>query len=77
MLQTHTILGQELGAIDPQLAWSAWEPTPEEPWDAKRVRHLMRRGGFGAKDSEVKQLLDAGPSKAIDVLMGKQNLQAT
>lgn len=85
MLQTQPILGkdrrqdrsQDLGAIDPQMAWSAWEPTPEEPWDAKRVRHLMRRGGFGAKASEVKQLLDAGPSKAIDVLMGKQSLQAT
>jgi hypothetical protein len=62
MLQTNPILGkdhrQDLGAIDPQMAWSAWEPTPEEPWDAKRVRHLMRRGGFGAKASEIQQLVD-------------------
>jgi uncharacterized protein (DUF1800 family) len=67
---------QDLSAIDPQMAWSAWEPTSEEPWDAKRVRHLMRRGGFGAKSSEVKQLVDAGPAKAIDALMGKQSVQA-
>ncbi|MEI6526127.1 MAG: hypothetical protein WCP62_08875, partial [Planctomycetota bacterium] len=76
MFQTTIRPDQELSAIDPKLAWSAWEATNQEPWDARRVRHLMRRGGFGANPSEIKQLVDAGPAKAIDALLGKSKSQS-
>ncbi|MFY7891425.1 MAG: DUF1800 domain-containing protein [Pirellula sp.] len=62
--------------MDPKVAWSPWEPTAQEPWDARRVRHLMRRGGFGAKPSEVKELVELGPAKTIDRILGKNNTQA-
>lgn len=67
---------QSLSAMDPKVAWSPWEPTTQEPWDARRVRHLMRRGGFGAKPSEIKELVELGPAKTIDRILGKSNTQA-
>ncbi|MCE2800655.1 MAG: DUF1800 domain-containing protein [Planctomycetaceae bacterium] len=67
---------QSLSTMDPKVAWSPWEPTAQEPWDARRVRHLMRRGGFGAKPSEVKELVELGPAKTIDRILGKNNTQA-
>ena len=76
MLPTTIRPDQDLSAIDPKLAWSAWEATGQERWDARRVRHLMRRGGFGANPSEIKQLVDAGPAKAIDALLGKSKSQS-
>jgi uncharacterized protein (DUF1800 family) len=36
----------------------------------------MRRGGFGAKPSEVKELVELGPAKTIDRILGKNNTQA-
>ncbi|MEK0424802.1 MAG: hypothetical protein RJB11_893 [Planctomycetota bacterium] len=36
----------------------------------------MRRGGFGAKPSEVKELVELGPAKTIDRILGKSNTQA-
>ncbi|MFM7516010.1 MAG: DUF1800 family protein [Pirellula sp.] len=67
---------ESLSAIDPIVAWGTWEPSAQEPWDARRVRHLMRRGGFGAKPSEVQEFVGLGPSKTIDKLLGVQSTQA-
>jgi uncharacterized protein (DUF1800 family) len=36
----------------------------------------MRRGGFGAKPSEIKELVELGPAKTIDRILGKSNTQA-
>ena len=36
----------------------------------------MRRGGFGAKPSEVKELVELGPAKTIDRILSKNNTQA-
>ncbi len=34
--------------IDPDWAWSAYEPSTETPWDLRAAAHLFRRAGFGA-----------------------------
>jgi len=70
MLNPEITPSLDLSQIDPQIAWDTWQPSEAQPWDARRVRHLMRRGGFGVKSSEVKQLVELGPSKAIDSLFG-------
>ena len=41
---------------DPKTAWQPYEPTAANPWDRKKVGHLLRRAGFGATAAE----LDAG-----------------
>jgi hypothetical protein len=36
----------------------------------------MRRAGFGAKPSEVQELVELGPAKTIDKLLGMHGNQA-
>ena len=36
-----------LTQLDPREAWSAWEPTAEQPWNRKWAGQLFRRAAFG------------------------------
>ncbi len=49
--------------------WSRYDPTPEEPWDLRKVAHLHRRAGFGATRAELLRDLQSGPSAAVDNLL--------
>jgi uncharacterized protein (DUF1800 family) len=55
--------------IDPQWAWSPYQPSDKAPWNLERVGHLFRRAGFGANSAELDEGLKAGPEKAIDALL--------
>jgi Protein of unknown function (DUF1800) len=58
--------------IDPKTAWQPYEPSANNPWDAKKVGHLYRRAGFGASMAELKDGIAAGPEKTIDgILKGR------
>src|SRR5262249_31538946 len=48
--------------------WSPYEPTPDDPWDLRKVAHLHRRAGFGATWSELVRDLAAGPEASVDRL---------
>lgn len=53
------------------MTWKPWEPTPEQPWDRRRVVHLHRRAGFGATWAELERDLSEGPEAAVNrVLQG-------
>ncbi len=52
----------------PDRPFDAYEPTAQEPWDARRAGHLLRRAGFGASPDAMKQAIEAGPGKAVDRL---------
>ena len=45
--------------------WSRYEPTPDDPWDLRKVAHLHRRAGFGATRAEVLRDLAAGPEASV------------
>ena len=62
-----------LTELDPEVAWKPWAPSDREPWDARRVRHLLRRAGFGGTAAQVKQCVGLGPSETIDWLLGKKD----
>jgi uncharacterized protein (DUF1800 family) len=49
--------------------WAPYEPTPDDPWDLRKVAHLHRRAGFGATWSELQRDLPAGPAASIDRLL--------
>lgn len=55
--------------IDPTWAWQPYRPSPEAPWDLRRVGHLFRRAAFGAPMSQLQQALTAGPQKTIQALL--------
>ncbi len=50
-------------------SWSPYRPTPEEPWDLRRVVHLHRRAGFAATWGVIQRDLNAGPEAAVDRLL--------
>ncbi len=54
--------------IDPRWAWERYRPSPEAPWDLKKVGHLYRRATFGATMQELNAALEAGPERTIDGL---------
>ncbi len=51
--------------IDPEWAWSPFEPTKQAPWDHERVTHLFRRTAFGASPRQVESALADGPEETI------------
>lgn len=44
-------------------------PSPEKPWNARRVGHLYRRLGFGASLEQIQQGLQMSPADLIDHLL--------
>jgi uncharacterized protein (DUF1800 family) len=56
-------------SIDPRTAWEPYRPSPESPWDLRKVGHLYRRAAFGATADQLQAALKAGPEQAIDALL--------
>jgi uncharacterized protein (DUF1800 family) len=50
--------------------WQPYRPTPDAPWDLKRVVHLHRRAGFAATWAELQRDLKDGPARSIERLLG-------
>jgi uncharacterized protein (DUF1800 family) len=67
----------DLHSIEPELAWSRWEPSAEEPWNMQRAALLFRRAGFGASEEELKKALQESPLFSIDRLLGKNQTDAS
>jgi Protein of unknown function (DUF1800) len=49
--------------------WARYVPTPDDPWDLRKVAHLHRRAGFGATWTELLRDRGAGPDGSIDRLL--------
>ena len=59
----------------PRGPWARYEPTPETPWDHRRVVHLHRRAGFAATWAEIQRDLKDGPEASIGrVLAGTSRI---
>jgi uncharacterized protein (DUF1800 family) len=50
-------------------AWACYEPSPEAPWDLRRVVHLHRRAGFAASWSEINRDVAEGPAASVQRLL--------
>jgi Protein of unknown function (DUF1800) len=52
--------------------WVAYKPSPQAPWNLRRVVHLHRRAGFAASWSEIERDMADGPDASITrILEGK------
>jgi uncharacterized protein (DUF1800 family) len=49
--------------------WQAYQPTPQDPWDLRKVAHLHRRAGFGATWAELHRDLKDGPAASVERLL--------
>ncbi len=56
--------------------WAPYRPTPESPWDLRRVVHLHRRAGFAATGEELRRDLEDGPEASVDRLLAGRMLPA-
>ena len=56
--------------------WAPYRPTPESPWDLRRVVHLHRRAGFAATGEELRRDLEDGPEASVDRLLAGRILPA-
>lgn len=59
----------ELNNLDPDWAWSPFEPTPENPWNARLVAHLYRRAGIAANGRQIQRALELEPEALVDQLI--------
>ncbi len=50
-------------------AWQRYVPSPEAPWDLRRVVHLHRRASLGASRGEIERDLKSGPETAVTRLL--------
>jgi uncharacterized protein (DUF1800 family) len=53
------------GRLDPATAWQAYEPSPANPWDRRKVAHLYRRAAFGATWRELDEAVKLGPAECV------------
>ncbi|TWU01325.1 DUF1800 domain-containing protein [Stieleria varia] len=56
--------------IDPDWAWSLFQPSPSQPWDHRTAAHLFRRAGFNANSQELNAAVGDGFAISLDRVMG-------
>jgi uncharacterized protein (DUF1800 family) len=49
--------------------WALYQPSPEAPWNRRRVVHLHRRAAFAATVDELERDLKDGPGPSIERLL--------
>ncbi len=45
-----------------------FSPSSQDPWDAAKAGHLLRRVGFGPLPAEIARAVQAGPERAVESL---------
>jgi hypothetical protein len=56
-------------SLDPPWAWSAYEPSKQQPWTLELAAHLHRRAGFAARWEELQQTFEQGPQATLHRLL--------
>ena len=46
-----------------------FQPNINDPWDEKKIRHILRRMGFGASPEKIMQARSMAPSAFVDMLI--------
>src|SRR6185503_2199386 len=56
----------------------AWQddlsPLPRSEWSYDRAAHLLAHAGFGGTPEEIEQLADAGPERAVEMLVRYESI---
>ena len=55
--------------LDPEWAWSPYEPDAQQPWDRRRAAHLFRRAGFAATSRELDEAVRLDPAQVVEELL--------
>ena len=57
-----------LERVNPDTAWTAWEPSAADPWNLKWAGHLYRRAAFGGTLVELSDAVKQGHAATIEKL---------
>ncbi|MGD9854085.1 MAG: DUF1800 family protein [Planctomycetaceae bacterium] len=55
----------DVNSIDPQWAWSPYEPDLDAPWTRRAAAHLFRRAGFAASSGDLDAAVGRPPSEVV------------
>lgn len=66
-----------LDELDPAIAWQAWEPSAEEPWDARRAALLHRRAAFAPTQEQLTATLAMRPNDVVAKMVHGETNEAT
>jgi uncharacterized protein (DUF1800 family) len=58
-----------LDNVDPDWAWSSFQPTATRPWNLQLAAHLFRRAGFSASWLALQDAVDNDPERLVDGLL--------
>ena len=63
------IVSSDLNQVDPQWAWSLFEPNAEQPWSRRFAAHLYRRAGFAASERQLGEAMAKEPRQLVQQLV--------
>jgi uncharacterized protein (DUF1800 family) len=58
----------DVNSLDPQWAWSPYEPDSARPWNRALAAHLFRRAGFGSDWRTLEDAAARGPAETIEAI---------
>jgi uncharacterized protein (DUF1800 family) len=61
-------MANDINALDPQWAWSQFEPSAGQPWNRALAAHLYRRAGFAADAATLENAVVQGASATLEAL---------
>lgn len=59
--------------LDPDWAWSPYQPDGSRPWSLRLAGHLFRRAAFGATWRQLQTALREGPAATVERLLRPQD----
>lgn len=62
---------QDITSIDPNWAWSPFEPSSEQPWNRRLAAHLFRRSGFSASSQELTEAANSDPGAVVRTMVSE------
>ena len=54
---------------DPNADLAPFVPSSQDPWDARKAAHLLRRAGFGGRPGEIDAVGILGMDRTVDILL--------
>ncbi len=62
-------MADDVTKVDPDWAWSPFEPDAKNPWDRAAAAHLYRRAGFAATTAQLDAAEKRSPQEVVAQLM--------
>ncbi|MCH7989185.1 MAG: hypothetical protein IID46_08545, partial [Planctomycetes bacterium] len=59
----------DVAHVDPDWAWSPFQPNDRQPWTRGLAAHLYRRAGFGVNSHQLDEAVKQQPSALVKKLI--------